>query len=74
MTQASVTRIGTNGMAPATGFLGVMRMILGGLWDLSTLYTSLIQMKIHEHVFFMGGMQGCQIECKGNGALLTSGP
>ncbi len=58
MTRASATCAGMNGTAPATGFLGAMQMILGGSWDSSTLYTSLIQMKIHEYVFFMGGGAG----------------
>ncbi len=58
ITWASATHAGTNGTAPAAGFSGTMRMILGGSWDSSTLYTSLIQMKIHEHVFFTGGECG----------------
>ncbi len=51
MMRASVTRAGTNGTAPTAGLLDAMRMILGGSWDSSMLYTSLIQMKIHKHVF-----------------------
>ncbi len=51
MTRVLVTRARTNGMAPDAGLLEAMRMIWGGSWDSSTQYTSLIQMKIHEHVF-----------------------
>ena len=54
MTRALVTRAGTNGMAPTAGLSDAMWMILGGSWDSSTLYTSLIQMKIHKHVFTGG--------------------
>ena len=73
MTCASATHARTNGTAPATGLSDAMRMILGRSWDSSTLYTSLIQMKIHKHVF-TGWGGSCRTECKGNGVLLTSGP
>ncbi len=58
MMRALATRAGTNGMAPAAGLSDAMRMILGGSWDSSTLYTSLIQMKIHKHVFTGWGGRG----------------
>ena len=59
MTRVSATCARMNGTAPAAGLSDAMRMILGGSWDSSTLYTSLIQMKIHKHVFT--GWGGCGV-------------